>query len=32
MVFDAAPGARPYPLLEKVKVLDTYFDRVARQK
>jgi len=29
MVFDAAPGARTYPLLDKVKVLDTYFDRIA---
>jgi len=29
MVFDAAPGARVYPLLEKVRVLDTYFHRVG---
>jgi para-nitrobenzyl esterase len=29
MVFDATPGARVYPLLEKVRVLDTYFERVG---
>ncbi|MEJ0098679.1 MAG: carboxylesterase family protein [Pseudomonadota bacterium] len=28
MVFDATPGARTYPLLEKVKVLDAYFGRL----
>jgi para-nitrobenzyl esterase len=32
MVFDAAPSARPYPLLPQVKVLDTYFARVAKEK
>jgi para-nitrobenzyl esterase len=32
MVFDAAPSARGYPLLPQVKVLDTYFDRVAGEK
>ena len=32
MVFDACSGARAYPLLEKVKVLDIYFDRVAKEK
>jgi len=32
MVFDAAPSARPYPLLQKAKVLDTYFERVAKEK
>jgi para-nitrobenzyl esterase len=32
MVFDAAPSARTYPLLQNVKVLDTYFDRIAKQK
>jgi len=32
MVFDAAPSARRYPLLQKVKVLDTYFERVAKEK
>jgi para-nitrobenzyl esterase len=26
MVFDATPGARPYPLLDQAKVLDGYFD------
>lgn len=30
MVFDAAPSARPYPLLQRVKVLDTYFGRIAK--
>lgn len=28
MVFDAAPSARTYPVLEKVKVFDPYFDRI----
>ncbi len=32
MVFDAAPSARPYPLLQRVRVLDTYFRRVAKEK
>jgi len=26
MVFDAAPGSRIYPLLERVKLFDSYFD------
>jgi len=26
MVFDGSSGARTYPLLEKAKMLDTYFD------
>jgi para-nitrobenzyl esterase len=32
MVFDAAPSARPYPLLPQVKVLTTYFERIAKDK
>ncbi len=28
MVFDAAPSARTYPVLDKVKLFDPYFDRV----
>jgi para-nitrobenzyl esterase len=32
MVFDAAPSARTYPALENVKVFDSYFDRVRKQK
>jgi len=32
MVFDAAPSARTYPVLENVKVLDTYFERIRKQK
>jgi para-nitrobenzyl esterase len=32
MVFDAAPSARTYPLLQRVRVLDTYFGRVAKEK
>ena len=27
MVYDATPSARPYPLLDRVKVLDVYFDQ-----
>jgi para-nitrobenzyl esterase len=30
MVFDAAPSARSYPLLERVKVLDPYFERLRK--
>ena len=30
MVFDAAPSARTYPLLDKVKVLTGYFDRLRK--
>jgi len=25
MVFDTAPGARPLPILNRLKVIDTYF-------
>jgi para-nitrobenzyl esterase len=32
MVFDATPSARPYPLLPQVKVLDSYFERLAKEK
>jgi len=32
MVFDATPGARTYPMLERVKVYDAYFDRPRSQK
>jgi para-nitrobenzyl esterase len=32
MVFDAAPGARTYPLLPQMKTLDSYFERVAGEK
>ncbi len=32
MVFDATPSARPYPLLQRVKVLDSYFERIAKEK
>jgi para-nitrobenzyl esterase len=28
MVFDAAPSARTYPVLEQVKVFDPYFERI----
>lgn len=28
MVFDAAPSARPYPVLDKVKVFDPFFERL----
>jgi para-nitrobenzyl esterase len=31
MVFDTTPSARPYPLLEQVKALDTYFQGIARK-
>jgi para-nitrobenzyl esterase len=30
MVFDAAPSARMYPALEKVKVFDPYFERIRK--
>ena len=30
MVFDAMPSARTYPLLERVKVLDRYFERLRK--
>jgi para-nitrobenzyl esterase len=30
MVYDAAPSARSYPLLEKAKVLDRYFERLRQ--
>jgi para-nitrobenzyl esterase len=32
MVFDAKPGARTYPLLQQVKALGTYFERIAAKK
>jgi len=32
MVFDAAPGARTYPVLEKVKILDPYFERLRNEQ
>jgi para-nitrobenzyl esterase len=30
MVFDATPGARTYPILDKVRVFDPYFDRIRK--
>jgi para-nitrobenzyl esterase len=30
MVFDARPGARSYPVLDKVKLFDPYFERLRR--
>jgi para-nitrobenzyl esterase len=30
MVFDATPGARTYPLLDRAKVLDRYFERLRQ--
>ena len=30
MVYDATPNARPYPLLDRAKVLDLYFDRLRK--
>lgn len=30
MVFDAAPGARAYPVLGRVRVFDPYFERVRK--
>lgn len=32
MVFDDNPGARIYPVLEKVKLYDPYFDRVRKEQ
>ena len=32
MVFDAAPGARTYPALERVKVFDPYFETLRKEK
>jgi para-nitrobenzyl esterase len=32
MVFDAAPSARTYPVLDTVKVFDPYFERVRKEK
>ena len=32
MVFDGSPSTRVYPLLERVKVLDGYFGRGAKEK
>ncbi len=31
MVFDAAPSARTYPILERVKVFDPYFERLRNE-
>jgi para-nitrobenzyl esterase len=30
MVFDASPSARTYPVLERVKIFDPYFERIRR--
>jgi para-nitrobenzyl esterase len=30
MVFDAAPSARTYPVLEQVKLYDPYFERIRK--
>ncbi len=30
MVYDAAPNARPYPLLDRARVLDLYIDRLRK--
>jgi para-nitrobenzyl esterase len=32
MVFDATPGTRTYPLLDKVKVYDPFFESLRKQK
>jgi para-nitrobenzyl esterase len=32
MVFDAAPGARAYPVLERVRLWDPYFERLRNAK
>ena len=32
MVFDATPGARTYPALEKVRVFDPFFERIRKEK
>ena len=32
LVFDAAPGARTYPVLGKVKLFDPYFDRIRKSQ
>lgn len=32
MVFDAAPGARTYPVLEKVRAYDAYYERLRNGK
>ena len=32
MVFDAAPGARTYPDLERVKVFEPYFERIRKER
>jgi para-nitrobenzyl esterase len=32
MVFDAAPSARTYPVLDTVKVFDPYFERLRKEK
>jgi para-nitrobenzyl esterase len=30
MVFDASPSARTYPVLERVKIFDPYFERIRK--
>ncbi|MEO8307348.1 MAG: carboxylesterase family protein [Pseudomonadota bacterium] len=32
MVFDAAPSARTYPVLEQVRVFDPYFERIRKEQ
>jgi para-nitrobenzyl esterase len=32
MVFDAAPSARTYPVLERVRLFDPYFERIRKQQ
>jgi len=32
MVFDASPGARTYPVLERVRIFDPYFERVRHEQ
>jgi para-nitrobenzyl esterase len=31
MVFDGKPSARTYPILDELKVFDTYFDRIRKE-
>jgi hypothetical protein len=31
MVIDAAPSARTYPILERMKVFDPYFERMRKR-
>jgi para-nitrobenzyl esterase len=32
MVFDATPGARTYPVLERVRIFDPYFQRLRKEQ